>query len=126
MARRRQESILETLSTLPWWVSVLVAGIVYVFLKWVIVSVVGPNPVLKALAQGLQGNAGLFAAIFLLAAPVAAVNGFRRRKLLDQRSGLDSIRAMRWQEFELLVGRSLPSPGLSSRGTRWHRTGWRD
>jgi hypothetical protein len=31
-------------------VSVLVAGIVYVFLKWVIVPMVGANPVLKALA----------------------------------------------------------------------------
>jgi restriction system protein len=111
MARRRQESILETLSTLPWWVSVLVAGIVYVFLKWVIVSVVGPNPVLKALAQGLQGNAGLFAAIFLLAAPVAAFNSFRRRKLLDRQNGLGSIRAMSWQEFELLVGEAFRRQG---------------
>ena len=55
MARRRQESILETLSTLPWWVSVVVAGIVYVFLKWFIVPVAGANPVLKALAQMLHG-----------------------------------------------------------------------
>ena len=111
MARRRQESILETLSTLPWWVSVLVSGVVYVFLKWVIVPVAGAHPVLKPLAQGLPGNAWQFAGIFLLATPIAAFNSFRRRKLLNQQSALGSIRAMSWQEFELLVGEAFRRQG---------------
>ena len=110
-SRRRQEGIFDILATLPWWVSVVVAGIAYVFFKWVFPGLAGQSVFLKVMAQAFQGNAGLVSCLFLIPAPIAFFNSSRRRKLLDSQTGIESIRAMSWQSFELLVGEAFRRQG---------------
>jgi restriction system protein len=104
MARRRNEGLFDLLVGLPWWVSVIVTGLVYFALKYWPIGFLANNMFLSAIAKGLQPNAGLFASLFLIPALVSFAGYRKRRKLLDQQSGLDSIRAMSWQRFEMLCG----------------------
>ena len=112
-SRRRQEGIFDMMATLPWWVSVVVAGIAYVFFKWVFPGLAGQSVFVKAMAHAFQGNAGLVSCIFLIPAPIAFFNASRRRKLLDSQTGIESIRAMSWQDFELLVGEAFRRQGYA-------------
>ena len=107
MGRKREEGVFELLTQLPWWISVIASGLVYGFLAWMLPSMAGQSVLVKGMAQGLTANAWLFAALFLIPAPIAFFNASRRRKLLDSQTGIASIRAMSWQDFELLVGEAF-------------------
>ncbi len=48
---RKDEHILFLLSQVPWWVSICVALLVYVGLKFVIPSIAIENPIIKGVAQ---------------------------------------------------------------------------
>jgi restriction system protein len=53
----------------------------------------------------------MFACLFLMPAPVACFNTLRRRNLLDSQTGIASIGAMSWQDFEFLVGEAFRRQG---------------
>jgi len=110
-SRRKKEGIFDTLATLPWWISVVVAGIAYVFFRWVFPALAGQSFLLKAMVHAVQANALLFACLFLIPAPIAFFNASRRRKLVDSQTGVESIRGMSWQDFELLVGEAFRRQG---------------
>ena len=110
-SRRKNEGIFDLLATLPWWVSVVVTSLAYIFFKWIFPALAGQSFLLKAMVHAVQANALLFACLFLIPAPVAFFNATRRRKLLDSQTGIESIRAMSWQDFELLVAEAFRRQG---------------
>lgn len=110
--RRRNDSLLDLLVELPWWASVLVAGAVYMGLRYWLPGYL-TNPYLVALAKLAEPLAGYFALFFLIPAPLSMLRAFRRRHLLDQQTSLESIRAMSWQEFELLCGEAYRRQGFA-------------
>jgi restriction system protein len=112
MARHNRQHLLRELATLPWWIGLGLAIIVYVALKWVFPAVVGRSVFLKGIAEAVGNNAALLATPFLVVTLVAAFNAFRRRKLLDDQTGLNSLNAMSWQDFELLVGEAFRRQGF--------------
>lgn len=114
MARRnRNEGLLHLLMESPWWVSVVFSGVVYFGLKYGLPSLWAESRTLSSIARGLEPNAGLFAFIFLVPAPISLIRSLHRRKLLDEQSGLDSIRAMSWREFEMLCGEAYRRKGFA-------------
>ena len=110
-SRRNSEGIFDMLAVLPWWISVVVAGLAYVFFRWLFPAFAGESVFLKTMAHAFQGNAWLVFCLFLIPAPIAYFNARRRRKLLDSQTGIESIRAMSWQDFELLVGEAFRRQG---------------
>jgi restriction system protein len=62
------------------------------------------QPLIKFIFIGL-------AVLSLVAAVVSAFQGLFRRSLLDRQSGLDSLRSLRWREFEQLVGEAYRRQG---------------
>lgn len=48
---------------------------------------------------------------FIIGAAVSVFKSKERSKLLDEQSGIDSVRSMSWQEFELLVGEAFRRKG---------------
>lgn len=113
MARRKGDDLFTLLAELPWWTSMLVGGVVYLALKYWVEGFAANNMFLAAIAKGLQANAGLFASLFLIPAAVSFFKSVHRRKLLDRQSGLDSIRAMSWREFEMLCGEAFRRKGYA-------------
>lgn len=68
--RRRSESILDILIELPWWVSVLFAGLLYAVLKYGLPAYPIPNPYLAMPAKGIEPLAGGIGAFCLHPAPL--------------------------------------------------------
>jgi hypothetical protein len=110
---RKGESILNLLVECTWWVSVLASGIAFVFVKFILPSIDFQNMVVNSFAKGLSSVAPFVALILLIPAPIAALNSWRKRRLLDSQKGLDSIRALGWREFEELVGEAYRRQGYT-------------
>ncbi|WP_343206076.1 restriction endonuclease [Rhodanobacter sp. MP7CTX1] len=80
------------------------------------------SPVLVGV--GKQAAAGIYAPLEWMALGIcwagALISFFRqrsRRRLLDTQTGLDSLRAMSWREFEMLVGEAFRRRGYAIQET---------
>jgi restriction system protein len=79
MSRRSRQNIFDDLLELPWWVSVVVAAIVYLSLRFALPAFLSGNTITAALGNASQQHAWLFGLLFLLPALVAAYRQYRRR-----------------------------------------------
>ena len=77
---RKDESILNLLIECPWWVSVLVSGIAFVFLRFILPLIDFKDMATNAFAKGLSGAAPFVALVLLLPAPIATLNSWLKRK----------------------------------------------
>lgn len=77
---RRDESILNLLVECPWWVSVLVSGIAFVALRFILPSFDFGGMAANSFAKGLSSAAPFVAIALLLPAPIAALNSWLKRR----------------------------------------------
>jgi restriction system protein len=118
---RKNESFLETLTFLPWWVSVTLSGASYLALKYIIPSMEIQQKesfdmayiYYKAIANISPILAPYVALVLLIPAPISAIRFWRKRKLLDDQDSIDSIRQLSWKEFEELVGEAYRRLGYA-------------
>jgi restriction system protein len=110
---RKNESVLNLLVECPWWVSVVVSGAAYLFLKFIPPSIDFGSTMANAFAKGISGVAPFVALFLLIPAPISALNSWRKRRLVDNQKGIDSIRALGWREFEQLVGEAYRRQGYA-------------
>ena len=90
----------------------MVAVIVFAAVRWLLPAFAGSNTILRQLGVALHGYAWWFAVPFFLAtAALAAASSFHRRRLLDDQVGLETLRALSWQDFERLVGEAYRRQG---------------
>ena len=117
---RRKESGIEIVASMPWPVGVVLGLIAYIGIRygigWYLSSL--NNPVMQAM--GKQLSAGAYApfawivlAMFWIAALVSYFKSRHRKQLLETQTGLDSIRALSWREFEMLVGEAFHRQGYT-------------
>ena len=111
---RKNESILDLLAIFPWWVSVCVAIIAYVALKFIVPAITFKSPILAAMAPSASQVAWI-AGIFLLPAAASALESTRKRRLVDRQSGIESIRSLSWKQFEELLGEAYRRQGYAVR-----------
>lgn len=114
MARRRTspaEDILDLLSMCPWYVSVIVSGVVYAFLKFYLPTVEPETIFYRSLSQLLKPLAGLIALFFLIPAPISALRRYKRKKLLATQESIDTIRSLNWRDFEFMVAQAYKEQG---------------
>jgi restriction system protein len=112
MARRNDE-LADTLLELPWWASIVTGVIAYLALTYVVPAIPFPGLIGKAFGPIARSAAPYVALGLFLAAPIVHLKQRHRRQLLDGQRGLDSIRALSWREFELLVGEAFRRQGFS-------------
>lgn len=109
---RQSDNILNTLTTLPWWVSVLVATFVYVLMAFILPQVGVDNIFAAGIGQASSALATYAFLLFLLPVPISLFNASRKRRQLDSQQSLDSIRELSWQQFEELVGEAYRRQGF--------------
>lgn len=113
MGRRRNESLFEIVAKLPWKVGVGLSAASFIGIRYVLPLFHMPsyetNPFTGAFDKALH-NPQLFNSFSLLisslllgAAGISFLSDKSRCKLLNSQTGLESIKAMSWQQFELLV-----------------------
>lgn len=118
MARRDDGDLfllLEQLARAPWWVSVLLAVVVYIGLSNVLPSVAGGSRAFGPIVDIVSGLAWLFAGILLLPAAISASRVWRGRRMLAGTRTKEEIRALGWEEFEKLIEAHYRRLGFSVR-----------
>lgn len=126
MARRKKtspvEDLLDIASSINWKISLAIALLSYFFFHYFAIQTLpvvanvqsATNPYLNVIfisfSKFLQYAVPL---IFIAGAFVSTIRSKKRIKLLDQQSGIDSIRNMSWEDFELLVGEAFRRKGFA-------------
>jgi restriction system protein len=116
MARRRKndgffDDLHEVFMQVPAWICVPLAIGAFLLIRGLVGGLSETNPLFKALAQNANLFGGLAALAVLLAGLAAALRKARRRKLYDEQSSIESIRALSWREFEMLIGEAFRRQG---------------
>lgn len=114
---RGRRGLLDELTVLPWPVGLVVGALGYLLIRHGIPAWASRQP--GPLAQAL-GNTDAFAPlawIVLAACAMASLLSWlgsrRKRRLLDAQSGLASIAALGWRDFERLVGEAFRRQGYT-------------
>lgn len=113
MARRNEGNIFDLLVMLPWWVSCVVAAVTYIVLALVIPNYDFANPLIGMMLMGLSQNSILFALLLLLPAPFSYLKQKQNRQRLEAQTGIETIRALPWREFEALVAEAYRCKGYA-------------
>ena len=114
---RHDESILNALAKIPWWVSVCLSAGVFIFVRFVVPFVAftgaasAPTSALKDLLGAPSLAAWSLSLVLLIPAPIAAFHQWRARRLLEYQTDLANIRSLSWQQFETLVGEAYRRQG---------------
>lgn len=118
---KKNESILDLLALFPWYVSVALSGISYLLLKYFIPTIEIQQKgsadmtymLFKGLANAAPSLAPIIALILLVPAFISAINSWHKRKLLDKQESINTIRNLKWKEFEELVGEAYRRQGYT-------------
>jgi len=125
MARRKKtspiEDLLDIASSINWKISLIIAVISYFFFHYFAIQALPvasnldsatsslPKIVFISFSKFLQY---IIPIVFVIGACVSSFKTKQRVKLLDKQSGIESIRDMSWQDFELLVGEAFRRKGF--------------
>jgi restriction system protein len=119
MGRRKQNG-LELVASLPWPVGIVFGIMAYIGLRhgvgWYLSN--SASPITQQMGQGFSNGAlaplaWMALALCWLGALLSYLASRKRAHLLETQTGLDSLRAMDWREFEMLVGEAFRRQGYS-------------
>lgn len=117
MARRKKGG-LELIASAPWTVGLVLGIVAYVAVRygigWYLSS--SGNQFLVPIGKAANGSATTILAwtllgIYWAAALASFIARRQRNRLLETQTGLDSLRAMNWKQFEMLVGEAFRRQG---------------
>ena len=128
MARRKKtspiEDLLDIASSINWKISLIIAVISYFFFHYFAIQALPIATDIHSIANSFSKQLiitfskflqYIIPIIFIIGACVSSFKSKQRIKLLDKQSGIESIRDMTWQDFELLVGEAFRRKGFDVR-----------
>lgn len=110
---RRNGSVLEVLAKCPWWISVILAVVVYVSFKYLIPFLVFQNIFFNAFTKLAPSFAPVFTFMLLFVAALSAFSSWRKGQLFNHQKGIETIRNLSWDKFEELVGEAYRRKGYN-------------
>jgi hypothetical protein len=80
MSRRNESIPYMLVYSIPWWVSVILAGVVYALMRWVAPDVRPDEPMLRDILKAMPNAAWIFALPFLGLSGLNLLVRFLKRK----------------------------------------------
>lgn len=116
---RLKESGFELIASAPWPVGIVLGILAYFGVRYgfTVLAAFTGNPILAGIGNFARNSSGytMLAWIVLGLCWIAALGSFirrrKRKRLLETQTGLDSLRAMNWRQFEMLVGEAFRRQG---------------
>ena len=108
---RRNQSIFDVLIGYPWWVSIALAVVFYIFSVLIIPFIPIPDPMIMAFTSGIARIGPIVSFLFLIVAGLSAFYGYRKGKQLERQTSIDSIGELSWRRFESLVSEAFRRKG---------------
>ncbi len=102
---KKEGVILSLLTVLPWYWSVMISGIIYVSLTYLVPAIQTSNLVFQVFIKSAPPTAPFWAVLFLVPTPFALYNSWRKRDQYDRCKNMDSINKIDWQGFEKCVAK---------------------
>jgi restriction system protein len=109
---KRNDGIFNLLTMLPWWISIIAAALAYVCMSYILPNISTDNIILQAFIKNMPVFAPYLAFFLIIPAPISAFNAYKKRQMLDNQQGIESIRDLSWREFELLVAEAYRREGF--------------
>ena len=110
---RKSESVLDLLILLPWWVSVILSIVVYIMGTSIIPNMTIENIFIQSALKVAPLVAPPLSVVLLIPAAISAFNAWRKRKLLNDQKGIQTIRELSWRQFEELVAEAYRRQGYT-------------
>ena len=108
---RNNNTFIDLLVELPWWVSILVSASAYVMMAHVLPSIQTDNKITAMVFKAFVIPAPYISGMILLAAPFAFLNARRKAKQLDTQRNIQTVRNLHWRNFEELVAEAYRRQG---------------
>jgi hypothetical protein len=80
---RKKDSLADLLILLPWWVSAILAGVAYYFLKFIAPTLHPQNMMFQMFTKAAPGIAPIAAIVLLACAAISAIRSFATRRTLE-------------------------------------------
>ena len=110
---RAKGNLIENLATLPWPADVVFGVGGFFAIRTLLPMFVKGNPFAPIVAAFCAPMSWLVLVVGLIGAAMSWAQQQQRRKLLDAQRGLESIAALGWKHFELLVGEAFRRQGYA-------------
>ncbi len=94
----------------PWWAYLIMAILAYPVFHYLIPSLMSPSS-FRLIGRAVPLLGFFLSVLFLICAALLAFDAFRRRSLLENQNGMNSIRSISWREFESLVAEAYRRKG---------------
>jgi restriction system protein len=120
MLKAKHDTILAVRFSIPWWVGATGAAIAYIFCGFLVPPLMSGDPALSRLSGWLVDGAPY---LLLGLSAISALAFFQRldaRRLRQTHSEIESLRAMDWQNFELMVAEGFRRMGYAVENRGWY------
>ncbi|MGB0991167.1 MAG: DUF2034 domain-containing protein [Akkermansiaceae bacterium] len=97
---RKKNEFTDALVAAPFWISLVIALVGYIFLGSILPHISFENPIIKGIANAGIHLAPLVAIFFVFIAIVSFFRGLRVKKQFEKQKSIDSLNQLSWKEFE--------------------------
>ena len=99
----KKNSILNDLVLAPWWVSIILAGVIY-FVGGILSGITSSSLGFTIVVNTAKGFAPLISILLLFLALVSFLRGFKTRSQFKGQKSVDTLNKLSWKEFEDVTG----------------------
>lgn len=111
-SKAKKPHYFSIMSNAPWYFSVAIAAVTYVFCLYAKDYIKTDNFIFHAVINGLP-NVAIFAVILAIPAPIAFWRRLQRNKRLEKQHSIYSLQKLTWSEFEELVADAYRRQGYT-------------
>lgn len=110
--RRRNKSFADSLLIAPWWFSAVLGFVVFGGIRWGLPIWAGEDNTRQIICKAVVPLAPLALLFFGAFAFASYLFTQRNRRLVDEQTGLESLRKISWKDFEYMVAEAYRRQGF--------------